>query len=221
MRTASKKNRRGQLEFGPSLGEAEGLLVCGCDEVGRGAGAGELYVSAVILDPARPIRGLADSKKLTSARREELSEKIKSHALDWKIETASLEEIERLNVLHATLLAMERAVRGLRIRPARILIDGNKKPKILDIPVAAIVKGDSKVKAISAASILAKVARDAAMVEYHRVYPQYAFDVHKGYLTRQHMEALRKFGPCPIHRKTYAPIRELLESSERTEDSLF
>jgi ribonuclease HII len=183
-------------------------LDCGCDEAGRGSGVAEVFVAAVVLNPARPIRGLADSKKLTASRREDLSEKIKDCALCWCINRASLEEIERLNVLHATLLAMRRAVEGLKIKPNRVFVDGNHTP-VLDIPVFAIVKGDSKIPEISAASILAKVARDQAMREYHLVYPQYGFDVHKGYFTKEHMEALRKYGPCALHRKTYSPICEL------------
>ena len=186
-------------------------MICGCDEVGRGAGAGELYAGAVILDPARPIAGLADSKKLSAAKRERLSAEIKASALNWRIEKASLEEIERLNVLHASLLAMERAVRGLKVRPARILVDGNRRPKIFDIPVAAIIRGDATVEAISAASILAKVARDEAMIEYDGLYPQYGFAEHKGYLTKRHLEALKKYGPCAIHRRSYAPVRALIE----------
>jgi ribonuclease HII len=184
------------------------IIECGCDEAGRGAGAAEVYVGAVILDPERPIDGLADSKKLSAGRREVLSEEIKLYALSWCVSKATLEEIERLNVLHATLLAMKRAVEGLNIKPQRVLVDGNHVPD-LDIPVEAIIKGDDKVAAISAASILAKVARDRAMVEYHLLYPEYGFDVHKGYFTGEHMEALRKYGPCPIHRRTFVPIRQL------------
>ncbi len=184
------------------------IIECGCDEAGRGAGAAEVYVGAVVLDPEHPIEGLADSKKLSAGRREVLSEAIKLYALDWCIQKASLEEIERLNVLHATLLAMKRAVEGLKIKPERVLVDGNHAPD-LDIPVEAIIKGDDKVPAISAASILAKVARDQAMVEYHRLYPEYGFDIHKGYFTREHMAALHKYGPCPIHRRTYSPICQM------------
>ena len=196
------------------------IIECGCDEAGRGAGAGEVYVGAVVLNPNRPIEGLADSKKLTARRREILSEKIKLYALSWHIATASIEEVETLNVLKATLVAMKRAVEGLHIKPGRALVDGNHAP-VLDIPVTAIVKGDAKVSAISAASILAKVARDRAMVDYHRLYPEYGFDVHKGYLTREHIEALRKYGPCPIHRKTFAPIRGLLALDFREQADLF
>jgi ribonuclease HII len=191
------------LKKGPYM-----IIECGCDEAGRGAGAAEVYVGAVILNPEHPIAGLADSKQLTAHMREHLSREIKRYSLSWCVEKASLEEIERLNVLHATLLAMRRAVQGLKIRPHRVLVDGNHAP-CLDIQVEAIIKGDQKVPAISAASILAKVARDEAMIEYHRLYPQYGFDSHKGYFTREHMDALQKYGPCPIHRVTYAPVRQM------------
>jgi ribonuclease HII len=183
------------------------IIECGCDEAGRGAGAAEVYVAAVVLNPEYFIKGLADSKTLTARKREALSRKIKLYALSWCIDKASLEEIDRLNVLHATLLAMKRAVYGMEIKPDRVLVDGNHAPK-LDIPVEAIVKGDSKIPAISAASILAKVARDEAMIQYHSIYPEYGFNIHKGYFTKEHMEALRKYGPCAIHRKTYSPIRQ-------------
>jgi len=183
------------------------IIECGCDEAGRGAGAAEVYVGAVILNPERPIEGLADSKKLSACKREALSGEIKLYALSWCIRTASLQEIGRLNILYATLLAMKRAVEGLEIKPERVLVDGNHAPD-LDMPVEAVIKGDAKVPAISAASILAKVARDRAMVAYSLLYPEYGFDVHKGYFTAGHMEALRKYGPCPIHRRTFAPIRQ-------------
>jgi len=185
------------------------IIECGCDEAGRGAGAAEVYVGAVILDPLRPIEGLRDSKKLSVRKREALSDEIKLYALCWCIEKASLEEIERLNILHSTLLAMKRAVEGLKIKPNKVLVDGNYTPKI-EIPAEAIIKGDDKFPVISAASILAKVARDQAMVEYHQMFPEYGFDVHKGYFTKEHMEALRKYGPCSIHRKTFSPVRDIL-----------
>ena len=190
------------------MGPRNVIFECGCDEAGRGAGAAEVYAGAVILNPERPIDGLADSKKLSARKREALSEEIKSYALVWCVGKASLQEIERLNILHATLLAMKRAVEGLKIKPQRVLVDGIHTPD-LDMPVEAIIKGDDKVPAISAASILAKVARDLAMADYHILYPEYGFDVHKGYFTSAHMEALRKYGPCPIHRRTFAPIRQL------------
>lgn len=194
------------------------MMICGCDEVGRGAGAGEIYVAAVILDPVKPIEGLADSKTLTAKRREALAEEIKNNALSWSIATASLEEIERLNVLHATLLAMKRAIETLPIPADQALVDGNKAPQ-LTIPVKTIVKGDSLVPAISAASIVAKVARDHSMVEYDRQYPEYGFAKHKGYFTKEHLFSLEKYGPCPIHRITYGPIKKLLQG--QTEHNLF
>jgi ribonuclease HII len=184
------------------------IIECGCDEAGRGAAAAEVYVAAVILNPDHTIKGLADSKKLSAHKRDILNEEIRLYALSWYIDKASVEEVERLNVLQATLLAMRRAVEGLKVRPDRVLVDGNRKLN-LEIPVEAIVKGDAKIPAISAASILAKVARDRAMVEYHHLYPEYGFDVHKGYLTKRHMEALRKHGPCPIHRKSFFGVMTL------------
>jgi ribonuclease HII len=184
------------------------IVECGCDEAGRGAAAAEVYVAAVILNPDHMIEGLADSKKLSACRRDILNEEIRLHALSWSIDKASVEEVERFNVLQATLLAMKRAVEGLKVRPDRVLVDGNRKPN-LKIPVEAIVKGDAKIPAISAASILAKVARDRAMAEYHHLYPEYGFDIHKGYLTRRHIEALRKHGPCPIHRKSFFGVMTL------------
>jgi ribonuclease HII len=184
------------------------VVECGCDEAGRGAAAAEVYVAAVILNPDHTINGLADSKKLSARKRDILNEEIRLHALSWRIDKASVEEVERLNVLQATLLAMKRAVEGLSVRPGRVLVDGNRKP-VLEIPVEAIVKGDAKIPAISAASILAKVARDRAMVQYHRLYPEYGFDIHKGYLTKKHIEAIRKHGPCPIHRRSFFGVMTL------------
>ncbi len=186
------------------------MIECGCDETGRGSAVAEIYAAAVILDPLHPILGLRDSKKLSAKRREILAKEIKAKALSWCIAKASLEEIERLNVLYATMLAMKRAVEGLHIKPDKALIDGNHAP-LLSIPAAAIIKGDDKIPAISAASIIAKVDRDQAMLECHSLYPLYGFDKHKGYLTAKHLEALSQYGPCPLHRKTYAPIRRLLE----------
>jgi ribonuclease HII len=186
------------------------MIVCGVDETGRGSSISGVWVSACILDPDNPIEGLRDSKKLSPKRREELAEEIKEKALCWSIEVASLEEVEILNVLNATLLAMSRAIEGLRIKPNKVFVDGNQLPNI-DISAEAIVKGDDLIPAISAASILAKVARDKVMKEMHEIYPQYGFNKHKGYLTKDHMLALQEYGPCPIHRKTYAPVRKLLE----------
>ena len=193
----------------PDANEGNPLLECGIDETGYGSAVAEVYVGCCILDPDRPIQGLADSKTLTAKRRKILSVEIKEKAMAWSIATASLEEIEKLNVLHATHLAMARAVEGLKIKPGIALIDGNRLPP-LSIPAQAIVKGDAKIPSISAASILAKVARDEALIQYDQQYPQYGFAAHKGYLTAAHLAALKKFGPCPLHRKGYEPIRTLL-----------
>jgi ribonuclease HII len=190
------------------------LIICGCDEVGRGSGAAEIYVCAVILDPSRSISGLADSKKLSAAKREFLAAEIKEKALSLCIATASLAEIEKLNVLYATMLAMKRAVEGLSIQPDKAMIDGNRAPS-LAIPTETIIKGDSLIPAISAASIVAKVARDQKLVEYAALYPQYGFENHKGYFTKEHLAALEKYGPCPIHRITYGPVKALLEQTNK------
>jgi ribonuclease HII len=192
------------------LGRGGALLECGVDEVGIGSAIAEVYAASCILDPAQRIRGLKDSKQLTPKRRQELSREIQDKALDFCIASASLEEIERLNVFGAALLAMTRAVEGLKIKPDLVLIDGNRLPK-LSLPARTIIKGDVKVRVISAASILAKVARDAAMLKYHEQYPQYGFAQHKGYLTALHFAALKQYGPCAIHRKHYAPVRLLLD----------
>jgi ribonuclease HII len=183
--------------------------VAGVDEAGRGPLAGAVYAAAVILDPARPIEGLNDSKKLTARRREALFELIQVQARAWCIATASREEIDRLNILQASLLAMQRAVAGLGIVPARVLVDGNRAPSF-PCPAQAIVGGDALEPAISAASILAKVARDRSMLELHACYPQYGFDKHKGYPTAEHLAALAEHGPCPEHRISFAPVRRLL-----------
>jgi ribonuclease HII len=193
------------------------VRVAGADEVGLGSAAYHVYSAAVILDPERPVRGLADSKKLTPKRRRELSDEIKEKALAWCVAVASLEEIETLNVRRAALLAMRRAVEGLCVTPDLVFVDGNLLPD-LQVPAHAVVRGDDAIDCISAASIVAKVARDDAMQECHRQYPQYGFDSHKGYLTATHRAALKEHGPCPLHRKTYAPIRELLSGCNRDED---
>ncbi|MGZ5201558.1 MAG: ribonuclease HII [Telluria sp.] len=185
-------------------------IVCGVDEAGRGPLAGPVYAAAVILDPRRPIEGLKDSKQLTEKRLNELAPQIKECALAWAIAECSHEEIDRLNILHATMLAMRRAVEALSLLPTIALIDGNRCPP-LAVKAHAIVDGDDKVHSISAASILAKTARDAALVALHEVYPQYGFDQHKGYSTPLHLANLRAHGPCPVHRRSFAPVRELLE----------
>lgn len=188
----------------------EGDIVCGVDEAGRGPLAGPVFAAAVILDPKRPIEGLKDSKQLTEARRNELAPRIKECALAWAIAECSHQEIDSLNILQATMLAMRRAVEALATVPTIALIDGNRCPP-LSIKAHAIVEGDDKVHAISAASILAKTARDAALVALHEVYPQYGFDQHKGYSTPLHLERLREHGPCPVHRRSFAPVRALME----------
>jgi ribonuclease HII len=184
-------------------------LVAGVDEAGRGPLAGPVVAAAVILDERRPIQGLADSKKLSPRRREALFDEIRAKALCCSIAQASVEEIDELNILQATLLAMRRAVRGLRLPPKLVLVDGNRLP-VLDMRAEAIVKGDDKVPAISAASILAKVTRDRWCLEYHQQFPQYGFDQHKGYGTADHLAALRLHGPCPQHRRTFRPVTDLL-----------
>lgn len=192
------------------------VLVAGADEVGLGSAAYAVYSAAVILDPERPVKGLADSKKLTPKRRRELSEEIREKALAWCVATASVEEIDTLNVRRAALLAMRRAVEGLCLTPVLVFVDGNLLPN-LNVPAHAVVRGDDVIDCISAASIIAKVARDEAMQECHRQYPQYGFDAHKGYLTATHRAALEEHGPCPLHRKSYAPIRELLSGCNSVE----
>lgn len=185
-------------------------IVCGVDEAGRGPLAGPVFAAAVILDPKRPIEGLKDSKQLTEKRLAELAPQIKEYALAWSIAECSHLEIDSLNILQATMLAMRRAVETLSTLPTIALIDGNRCPP-LAVKAHAIVDGDDKVHAISAASILAKTARDAALVALHEVYPQYGFDQHKGYSTPLHLSRLREHGPCAIHRRSFAPVRELLE----------
>jgi len=185
-------------------------LIAGVDEAGRGPLAGPVVAAAVILDEKNPIRGLADSKTLTALRREKLFDEIRAKALCCSIAEASVEEIDRLNILQATMLAMRRAVEGLRLKPAKVLIDGNRIP-VMDILAEAIVKGDSLIPAISAASILAKVSRDRWCAELDLTYPQYGFAGHKGYGTAEHLAALREHGACPQHRKTFSPVAQVLK----------
>lgn len=182
--------------------------VCGIDEAGRGPLAGPVVAAAVILDPDDPIAGLDDSKKLTEKRRHLLAEAIRARALAWCVAEASPAEIDRLNILQATFLAMQRAVAGLSLRPARAVVDGNRCPR-LEIPVEAVVRGDGRVAAVAAASILAKTVRDARMQELHWQYPQYGFDRHMGYPTPAHLAALQAHGPCPVHRRSFAPVAQL------------
>ena len=191
------------------------FLVAGVDEAGRGPLAGPVVAAAVILDPLRPIDGLADSKILSERKRVSLDEIIKAVALSWSIGVASVDEIDELNILQATLLAMQRAVNGLAILPDEALIDGNRLPNLL-MPAQSIVKGDSKVKAISAASIVAKVERDRIMVDYHKKYPDFSFHVHKGYGTRQHIAEIEQFGFLAIHRKTFNPVKTMIAQQKTT-----
>lgn len=188
-------------------------IICGVDEAGRGPLAGPVFAAAVILDRERPIPGLRDSKKLNEARRDELAPLIREHSIAWAVAKASEEEIDRLNILQASLLAMKRAVYALSTVPTLALIDGNKCP-VMRIQSIAIVEGDDKIEAISAASILAKTARDAALVKLHKKYPQYGFDQHKGYGTALHLERLREHGPSAVHRRSFAPVRVLLEKEQ-------
>lgn len=191
-------------------------LVAGVDEAGRGPLAGPVVAAAVILDDLNPIEGLNDSKKLTAARREALYDEIRAKALCCSIAEASVEEIDRLNILQATLLAMRRAVLGLRLKPVLVLVDGNQLP-VLDVQAEAIVKGDSLVQAISAASILAKVTRDRWCERLHEQYPEYGFDCHKGYGTAAHLAALRLHGACEEHRRTFAPVAHVVSIARMAE----
>lgn len=194
--------------------------ICGVDEAGRGPLAGAVYAAAVVLNPAHPIAGLADSKKLTEKKRDALSIEIKQHAFAWAIATSSVEEIDSINILHASMLSMKRAIETMQIQFGDVLagknilvqVDGNRCPEI-SLPCEAIIKGDSKVQAISAASILAKVARDANLYELDKQYPQYGFAQHKGYPTKLHMTLLQEHGVSPVHRRSYAPVRKLLAAS--------
>ena len=186
------------------------LLTCGVDEAGRGPLAGAVYAAAVILDPARPIAGLKDSKKLSAANRLRLAHEIRLRALAWSVASASVDEIARLNILYASMLAMQRAVVGLDPAPELALIDGNRCPEV-PCPARAIVKGDSLEPAISAASILAKTERDKEMARLADIYPEYGFDRHAGYPTPEHLAALETHGPCPEHRIHFGPVRKRLE----------
>lgn len=185
------------------------ILIAGVDEVGRGPLAGPVVAAAVILDPAKPIDGLTDSKKLSEKKRDALFDIIQSQSLAWAIGRAEVEEIDKINILQASFLAMQRAVKALPMMPTEVLVDGNKAPDF-GVPAQAIVKGDLTEPAISAASILAKVTRDREMIEFEQRYPGYGFAKHKGYPTAQHREALQTLGLTPIHRKSYAPVQQLL-----------
>ena len=186
--------------------------LAGVDEVGRGPLAGPVVAAAVILDPARPVEGLRDSKRLSEKRRQCLAAEIRESALAWSLGRAEVEEIDRINILQASLLAMQRAVAGLGVTPELVLVDGNRCPQ-LDYPAQAVVRGDSLVPAISAASIIAKVNRDEEMGRLDQLYPGYGLAKHKGYPSRLHLDALERLGITPIHRRSYAPVRRLLEDS--------
>lgn len=190
------------------LPEGHNGLICGVDEAGRGPLAGPVVAAAVILDPARPIAGLNDSKKLSAKKREALAAEIRDKALAWAVAEASVEEIDRINILQASLLAMQRAVGALATAPEHAMIDGNRCPA-LPCTAEAVIGGDGKVAAIAAASILAKTVRDAGMLELHASYPQYGFDRHMGYPTAVHLKALREHGASPVHRRSYAPVAQL------------
>ncbi len=187
----------------------QGALLAGVDEVGRGPLAGDVVTAAVILDPAQPIQGLADSKKLSESRREQLAGEIREKALYWFIARASVEEIDSYNILQATLLAMTRAVNGLAVRPEYVAVDGNRMPPWQYVG-ETVIKGDALVPAISAASIIAKVCRDGEMRQFDELYPGYGFTAHKGYGTRQHRQSIEQLGPCPIHRRSFEPVRSML-----------
>ena len=206
----SKRLKAGGIQA-PLVWDGPGLMA-GVDEAGRGPLAGPVVAAAVILDDLQPISGLADSKKLTAKQRERLYELIWAKALCCSVAQASVQEIDSLNILQATLLAMQRAVAGLRLKPHKVLVDGNRLPR-LDVLSEAIVGGDAKVAAISAASILAKVHRDRLCQQLHAAHPVYGFDVHKGYGTPTHLAALRTNGPSPEHRRSFAPVRDMLGAS--------
>lgn len=189
-------------------------LVCGVDEAGRGPLAGPVFAAAVILNPAQPVAGIADSKKLSAGRREAVAGQIRASAMAWAVADASVDEIDRLNILQASLLAMKRAIESLRLSPQEVLVDGLHCPSIT-VPVRAVVRGDATVEAIAAASILAKVARDEAMLKLHRQMPQYGFDRHKGYPTQAHLDALRAHGVSAVHRRSFGPVRLILAGGVR------
>jgi ribonuclease HII len=199
--------------FEPFICAYQGVLLAGCDEVGRGPLAGDVVAAAVILDPQNPIDGLDDSKKLTEKKRELLFDEIKTKAKSWCVARASVAEIDQINILQASLLAMHRAVQGLHVQPEYVLVDGNKLPK-WKYTAEAVVKGDSRVQAISAASILAKVVRDREMVEFDKKYPGYGLAEHKGYPTKFHLDAVIRLGITEIHRKSFAPVRAQVEQIE-------
>lgn len=198
-----------------ALTDTLALHVAGIDEAGRGPLAGPVYAAAVILNPKRAIEGLDDSKKLTAQRREELAVVIRGEALAWCVASASVEEIDELNILQATMLAMRRACEGLSLRPDKALIDGNCMPRGLACLTQTVVGGDALVAAISAASILAKTSRDAHCLLMHEAYPDYGFDQHKGYSTALHLDRLEHHGPCPAHRRSFAPVKRFYDEANK------
>ena len=185
-------------------------LVAGVDEVGRGPLAGPVVAAAVILDPNRPVSGLADSKKLSENKRIALADEIMGNSIAWAVASADVGEIDRLNILQASLLAMCRSINALTVKPGLVLVDGQYCPDV-ELPVQAIIKGDSKIPSISAASIIAKVTRDRGMVELDRLHPGYGFAIHKGYPTKSHILALNQLGVCPIHRRSFSPVKKVIE----------
>lgn len=191
----------------------QGIYLAGVDEVGRGPLAGDVVTAAVILDPDRPIKGLADSKKLSEKKREQLFVEIQTKTLAWAIARCSVAEIDELNILQASLLAMHRAVAALAVRAEFVVVDGNRLPR-WDYPAKAIIKGDDKIPAIAAASILAKVTRDRELVGLEQQYPGYGFAKHKGYPTRQHLDAIRELGVTPVHRRSYGPVKAIISQIE-------
>jgi len=201
-----------QADLFASLAE-DARHVAGVDEAGRGPLAGDVFAAAVILDPSQPISGLADSKVLSAMLRDKLALEIQEKSLSWSVAIATVEEIDEINILQATLLAMKRAVEGLSVAPDLALVDGNQPPR-LKCQVRTVVKGDSLIESISAASILAKTARDHDLLRLHALYPDYGFNLHKGYGTALHMERLKQFGPSPVHRRSFAPVRALLEQNK-------
>ena len=201
----------GRKTLPPLVLPYDGVFLAGVDEVGRGPLAGDVLACAVILDPLKPIAGLKDSKALTAARREALAAEVREHAMAWHIGRASVAEIDRLNILHASLLAMQRAVDGLAVPPEFVAVDGNRCPR-WHYPSQAVVKGDARVQAISAAAIVAKVTRDQELVALDAAHPGYGFADHKGYPTPAHLEALARLGPCPAHRRSFAPVRNALQA---------
>lgn len=204
--TVTRKKRSAVVEQPGFSFDVPGEIICGVDEAGRGPLAGPVVAAAVILDPARPIDGLDDSKALSAKKREALYTEIVAHSLAWCVASASVEEIDTINILHATMLAMRRAVEGLSLAPTLARIDGNRCPT-LTIRSEAIIGGDALVPSISAASIIAKVTRDRLLVDLHASFPLYGFDVHSGYGTPKHLAALREHGPCEHHRRSFAPVR--------------